>query len=109
MDDPSLGPLVILESETGSGKTEAALWRYVHLLRIGAVDGLYFALPTRVSASQLYQRVCSTVQRLWPTDAPVVVRALPGYVSADGHEAWALPDFKVLWSDRPDDRRAHRR
>jgi CRISPR-associated endonuclease/helicase Cas3 len=109
MDDLSLGPLVILESETGSGKTEAALWRFVHLFRAGAVDSLYFALPTRVSASQLYQRVCSTVQRLWPTDAPVVVRALPGYVSADGHQAQALPDFKVLWSDRPDDKRAHRR
>jgi CRISPR-associated endonuclease/helicase Cas3 len=109
MDDPNLGPLVILESETGSGKTEAALWRYVHLLRAGAVDSLYFALPTRVSASQLYQRVCNAIQRLWPIDAPVVVRALPGYVSADGHEAQALPGFKVLWSDNPDDKWAHRR
>jgi CRISPR-associated endonuclease/helicase Cas3 len=109
MDDPNLGPLVILESETGSGKTEAALWRYVHLLRTGAVDSLYFALPTRVSASQLYQRVCNAIQRLWPMDAPVVVRALPGYVSADGHEAQALPDFKVLWSDKPEDKWAHRR
>src|SRR5699024_9471966 len=34
MDEPAFGPLVILESETGSGKTEAALWRFVHLLRL---------------------------------------------------------------------------
>jgi len=50
-----LGSLVILESETGSGKTEAALWRYIHLFRTGQVDGLYFALPTRVSATQIYR------------------------------------------------------
>ena len=40
-------PLLILESETGSGKTEAAILRFVDLWRAGLVDGLYFALPTR--------------------------------------------------------------
>ena len=44
----SLGDLVILEAETGSGKTEAALWRFAQLFQEGTVDGLYFALPTRV-------------------------------------------------------------
>lgn len=39
--------LVILEAETGSGKTEAALWRYIKLFEAGKVDGLYFAVPTR--------------------------------------------------------------
>ncbi len=109
MGDSSLGPLVILESETGSGKTEAALWHYLHLLQAGLVDSLYFALPTRVAASQLYGRVQETIGRLWPNDPPLVVRALPGYVSADGAQASALPDFRVLWSDDPDDRQAHRR
>lgn len=42
--------ILILESETGSGKTEAALWRFAELFRAGEVDGLYFALPTRVLA-----------------------------------------------------------
>src|SRR5262249_48008529 len=37
--------LVILEAETGSGKTEAALWRYAQLFEAGKVDGLYFAVP----------------------------------------------------------------
>ena len=109
MDDPTLGPLVILESETGSGKTEAALWRYLHLFRNGQVDSLFFALPTRASASQVYRRVQDVVKRLWPRAAPVVVRALPGYAAADGNEARALPDFKVLWSDDPDDVMAQRR
>lgn len=109
MDDMSLGPLVILESETGSGKTEAALWRYVHLFRAGLVDSLYFALPTRVAATQLYERVQATIKCLWPENPPLTVRALPGYASADGAEAIPLPDFKVLWADRPDDERAHQR
>jgi CRISPR-associated endonuclease/helicase Cas3 len=37
MGDDNLGSLVILESETGSGKTEAALWRYLRLFRAGEV------------------------------------------------------------------------
>lgn len=105
----ALGPLVILEAETGSGKTEAALWRFNTLFRSGAVDSLYFALPTRVAASQLYARLQEFVARMWVTDAPVVVRALPGYESADGQEKIALPEYKVLWVDRPDDAVAHRR
>ncbi len=109
MDDPDLGALVILESETGSGKTEAALWRFVHLFERGAIDSLYFALPTRVSASQIYERVRSAAARLWPSDPPLTVRALPGYASADGQEPKSLPDFKVLWPDEPEDAVAHRR
>ncbi len=109
MRDNGFGPLLILESETGSGKTEAALWRYVHLFQAGLVDSLYFALPTRVAATQLYNRVQATLKRLWPDNPPLALRALPGYVAADGEEAKALPDFKVQWSDSPDDQKAHQR
>ena len=49
--------LLIAESETGSGKTEAALHWFAKLFAAGQVDGLYFALPTRVAARSLYQRV----------------------------------------------------
>jgi CRISPR-associated endonuclease/helicase Cas3 len=109
MNDDLFGPLVILESETGSGKTEAALWRYVHLFQAGLVDSLYFALPTRVAATQLYERVQAALNRLWPDGPPLALRALPGYVAADGEVAKALPDFKVQWSDHPDDQKAHQR
>jgi CRISPR-associated endonuclease/helicase Cas3 len=104
-----LGPLVVLESETGSGKTEAALWRFVFLFRLGLVDSLYFALPTRVAATQAHRRIEKAVHSLWPDAPPLVVRALPGYASADGQEPQALPNFEVLWPDRPDDETAHRR
>lgn len=107
--DLSLGDIVVLEAETGSGKTEAALWRFVQLFEAGKVDGLYFALPTRVAATQLYQRVRALVSRLWPTHAPVVVRALPGYEAADDQEKISLPDFKVQWPDHPADEKAHQR
>lgn len=109
MAQEGLGSLVVLESETGSGKTEAALWRFVHLFQRGAIDSLYFALPTRVSASQVYERILQAAAHLWPTDPPLVVRALPGYASADGQEPRALPDFQVLWPDNPEDAVAHRR
>lgn len=78
------GPLAILESETGSGKTEAALWRFVTRFAAGAVDGLYFALPTRTAAVQLHQRVEDLVARLWPDDPPPVVLAVPGYLEDGG-------------------------
>ena len=50
-------PLLILESETGSGKTEAAILRFAALWRAKLVDGLYFAVPTRAAAKQLHDRV----------------------------------------------------
>ncbi len=109
MSDDNFGPLVILESETGSGKTEAALWRFVHLFRAGAVDSLYFALPTRVAATQVYDRVQSAIKNLWPENPPLTIRALPGYVNADGADVKYLPDFEVLWSDNPEDAKAHQR
>ena len=107
--DLSLGNIVVLEAETGSGKTEAALWRFAKLFQAGEVDSLYFALPTRTAASQLYKRVLEFVTRLWPHDAPVVVRALPGYEAADDQIKISLPDFKVLWPDQPADAVAHQR
>ena len=109
MDDPRLGPLLILESETGSGKTEAALWRFVHLFRDGLVDSLYFALPSRVAASQVYQRVQTAIGNLWPENPPLTIRALPGYVNADGADVKYLPGFEVLWSDIADDEKAPQR
>lgn len=107
--DLSLGHIVVLEAETGSGKTEAALWRFAKLFQEGKVDSLYFALPTRVAASQLYQRVLAFVTRLWPLDAPVVVRALPGEEAADDQIKISLPDFEVQWPDNPADEKAHQR
>ena len=113
MGEEGLGQLLILEAETGSGKTEAALWRFAHLFQAGQVDGLYFALPTRVAATQLYERTLRFAVNLWQgtgQEPPLVVRALSGYESADGRTIKVkLPEFKVLWADHPDEQKAHTR
>lgn len=99
--DPSL---TVLEAETGSGKTEAAIHRFAQLFRAGAVDGLYFALPTRTSATQIHQRVvravASTFASLPKAERPPVVLAVPGYLRVDDDEGKPLPKFEFLWPDQ---------
>lgn len=99
-------PLVVLESETGSGKTEAALWRFRHLFERGVVDGLYFALPTRVAASQIHARVMQFRDRVFGLEGgPAVMLAVPGQVRADHARGRALPEFGFAWDDDPNGRR----
>lgn len=95
------GSLTILESETGSGKTEAALARFLKLFHAGAVDGMTFALPTRTAATQIHERIRSAVARTFenPHDRPPVVLAVPGYLRVDEAHGVRLPGFEVLWND----------
>lgn len=104
-DAADLGAIALIEAETGSGKTEAALWRWLALRAAGAVDGLYFALPTRSAAVQLHGRVNAMLQRLTGGTVEAVL-AVPGYIRAgmqDGRrgadEAGLLPGFAVTWPD----------
>lgn len=96
---PLAEPLVILEAETGSGKTEAALWRFVLLFAAGKVDSLYFALPTRAAAIQLHARVNKAMARVFGADAPEAVLAVPGYLKSGVVGGHALPDWGVRWDD----------
>ncbi|MEL6245623.1 MAG: CRISPR-associated helicase Cas3' [Pseudomonadota bacterium] len=91
--------IVILEAETGSGKTEAALWHYMRLFEEGRVDGLYFAVPTRAAAKQLHRRVDRAAKRVFPAADPQAVLAVPGYLKAGEIGGRALPDWQVLWDD----------
>ena len=95
-------PLVVLEAETGSGKTEAALWRFKRLLEQGAVDGLYFALPTRVAATAMFERVKAFRDQVFGTTPPIVVLAVPGQATVDQAEGRPLPGFAFEWDDQPD-------
>ncbi|WP_460034971.1 CRISPR-associated helicase Cas3' [Methylothermus subterraneus] len=99
--------LLLIESDTGSGKTEAALAWFFRLYAEGRVDGLYFALPTRVAARELYERVRRAIEAAFEPDArprPVLLAA-PGYVKADGIAVpAALTDPQgVLWDDSTQD------
>lgn len=97
--------ITILEAPTGNGKTEAALVRFIQLFMAGAVDGMYFALPTRSAATQLHQRVVKSVQRAFPNSLyrPPVTLAVPGYIQVDDHSGSRLPHFNVLWNDDDSD------
>lgn len=95
--------LVIIESETGSGKTEAALWRFARLYQDARVDGLYFALPTRAAASQMHGRIIRFITNLFPEAVgPEPVLAVPGYVRAGAATGKHLPKYEVWWDDHPD-------
>ena len=109
-DAPLDERLVIIESETGSGKTEAALWRFARMYEKELVDGLYFALPTRAAATQLHQRVTRFIERMFPDDRrPETVRAVPGYLRAGDITGAHLQDYEVWWEDHPDVATRHRR
>ena len=96
-------PLVIIESETGSGKTEAALWRFVRMYEKGLVDGLYFALPTRAAATQLHGRLTRFVERMFlEGKGPEPVLAVPGYVKAGDIAGHHLQNYEVWWEDHAD-------
>lgn len=97
--DPYVSPLLILEAETGSGKTEAAIWRFVLLHAAGLVSGLYFAVPTRAAARQLHRRVNAAMRRLFGAEAPEAVLAIAGQLLAGDAEGQRLPGFETRWED----------
>ena len=74
---------ILVEDETGSGKTEMALLYYFRLFAAGKVDGLYFALPTRTSAAQIYGRVLKFIKQMFGDHHPPVTLAVPGYEPPD--------------------------
>lgn len=105
--------LLIAEADTGSGKTEAAIYWFLKLWALGKVDSLYFALPTRVAATEIYRRVRSVVDRLFRgtnqtsvenvLQTPTVVLAVPGYHMNDENEFKILPDEEranIFYDDR---------
>lgn len=91
--------LVILEAETGAGKTEAALWRFAQLYESGTVDSLYFAVPTRAAARQLQSRINKTLQTMFSDPPPEAVLAIPGQAVSGEAQGIRLPAFEVKWDD----------
>lgn len=90
--------LILLEAETGAGKTEAALWRFAALIAEGAVDALYFAVPTRAAARQLHRRIDLAMRRMFSAP-PEAVLAIPGQAIVGEAKGQRLPDFAMLWDD----------
>ncbi|MCI6531120.1 MAG: CRISPR-associated helicase Cas3' [Mesosutterella sp.] len=56
----------ILEAPMGAGKTEAALFASYLALSTGRARGIYFALPTQLTATKIYERFCSFLNSVVP-------------------------------------------
>lgn len=69
------GPmLAIIEDETGSGKTEAALILAQRMMAAGKGRGLFFALPTTATSDAMFSRARKMLRRMF-TDPPSIALA----------------------------------
>ncbi len=75
---PVPGTRLLIESETGSGKTEAALVLYARLRAAGLVGGLVFALPTRATSKAMHDRVVAALPGIYGDRQPSVALAAGG-------------------------------
>ncbi|MCY4454646.1 MAG: CRISPR-associated helicase Cas3' [Immundisolibacterales bacterium] len=86
------GPaLFMIEDETGSGKTEAALMLAHRLMQGGRADGVYVALPTMATANAMFERLAAVYRRLFSAECrPSIVLAHGARELHQGFQA-ALP------------------
>lgn len=100
---PSPGSRILIESETGSGKTEAVLALYARLRAEGRAAGLVFALPTRATASAMHERVLATLPAAYAQGPrPTVALAMGGaHVRADTDEP-SLSEVPRTYEDLAD-------
>ena len=57
IDKHPLAECIVIESEPGSGKTEAGLYAAMNLMKSKNLQGLYFALPTGATAEAMLPRL----------------------------------------------------
>jgi CRISPR-associated endonuclease/helicase Cas3 len=76
------GPsLVVIEDQTGAGKTEAALLLAHRMMAMGHAQGLFVALPTMATANAMYQRLADAYRTLFDDDE------IPSLVLAHGRRS----------------------
>ena len=87
------GPaLFMIEDETGSGKTEAALMLVHRLMASGRADGLYVALPTMATANAMFDRLGVAHRKLFAegTEPPSAALAHGARAMHDGFRSAVL-------------------
>ena len=106
------GPGVyILEALMGSGKTEAALYAAYRMMESGQANGIYFALPTRITSERIQVRMNRFLNAIlspedchksllahgsaWMTDSDMGENARPGYDWFDSRKRKLLAPFAV--------------
>jgi len=60
--------LAIVEAQTGSGKTEAALYMADQILQKDRLSGFYVAMPTQATSNQMYSRVKQFLTERYPEE-----------------------------------------
>lgn len=93
------GPmLAIIEDETGSGKTEAALILAQRMMTAGKGRGLYMALPTMATADAMFDRLAGVLRRLFDGTPSLAL----AHGRAGMHKGFrALAEARALNPDEP--------
>ena len=90
------GPaLFIIEDETGSGKTEAAMMLAHRLMAAGAGHGLYIALPTMATANAMFDRLASAYRLFFSEDTTPSIALAHG--ARDMHTGFRAA---MAWNNR---------
>lgn len=96
------GGVYVLETEMGSGKTEAALALAYELLKSHKHTGIYFALPTQLTSDKIYERFIPFLKNIRdPEDKnwdPLLLHGkawLKKNLQEDGDEGFQEKEHKV--------------
>lgn len=96
LDQPAL---VILENETGSGKTEAALALAEIMAEKFGFNGLFFAQPTRVTSNAIFARVAEWLIHSVPDDTISTVLAHGKAEFNDEFKAITTGDLTAIYDN----------
>ena len=72
VDLPAGPALFVIEDETGSGKTEAAVMLAHRLMAAGKAKGIYVALPTMATANAMFERLAARYRKLFSEGQPSI-------------------------------------
>lgn len=94
---PDEAMLALIEDETGSGKTEAALLLAKRMIAAGKGSGFYIALPTMATADAMFGRIAGILPRMFSGG--------PSLTLAHGRAALSTPlrDLKQARALNPDE------
>lgn len=97
----------ILEAPMGLGKTEAALWAAYKLVSEGHNEGIYFALPTRLTSNKIHERITPFLEAA--VEKGTAPRLIHGHAWLEDHHktggelepggAWFSPNRKAILMD----------
>ncbi|MBB1408029.1 CRISPR-associated helicase/endonuclease Cas3 [Pseudoalteromonas sp. SG44-17] len=82
-DMPLETGLTIVESDTGSGKTEFALAYASMLIEKNLADGIVFGLPTQATANGLFERIGEAASKLFPDSTLTLAHSKSKYLMPD--------------------------